>query len=468
MITRIEAYNYRCFQRLNIELGGFRVIAGANGAGKSTLLDIPSLLGDLVRTGDVGEAFFEPQQNARAPRAQRAEDIVTFGKPPRTVASVAVELALPASVRERIEKLLSSSSRNVQPWRVPNTVRYELSLEPINGRLEATEEFVICFVDPDLWTGWEAEKAGSRPKRPTAGDGLIGRADSFQAPSYQLLERQPHSLRYGPEGLYDNAITPSTTLSETRIRAFDKKSDFELNLASGRLALSEVPADERRYPVLCWLQSFFRDGILAYDPSPDALRFATPPVKTRRLRANAANLPWLLHSLASFEPPYAFEDWTLQLRHTIPGVRSVEPYVREEDGHASFKVIYEDQRKINASGLSDGTLRLIALTAVAYVTGVPPLLIIEQPEDGVHPKGISDLVEAFQVHTRNMDGARDQVWVSTHSPILLAEVPLRNIVILTADKYEGSRAIRGDEHPRLADWQGSVNPGKLFASGVLG
>ena len=38
---------------------------------------------------------------------------------------------------------------------------------------------------------------------------------------------------------------------------------------------------------------------------------------------------------------------------------------------------------------------------------------------------------------------------------------------MTATK-EGSVAIRGDQHPNLIDWQGSVNPGKLFASGVLG
>ncbi|BAZ11972.1 hypothetical protein NIES4071_38000 [Calothrix sp. NIES-4071] len=41
MITRIEAFKYRCFDQLDIKVGQYQVLAGANGTGKSTLLDIP-------------------------------------------------------------------------------------------------------------------------------------------------------------------------------------------------------------------------------------------------------------------------------------------------------------------------------------------------------------------------------------------------------------------------------------------
>lgn len=37
MITRIEATRYRCFDKLDVELGDFRVLVGANGSGKTTL-----------------------------------------------------------------------------------------------------------------------------------------------------------------------------------------------------------------------------------------------------------------------------------------------------------------------------------------------------------------------------------------------------------------------------------------------
>jgi hypothetical protein len=35
------------------------------------------------------------------------------------------------------------------------------------------------------------------------------------------------------------------------------------------------------------------------------------------------------------------------------------------------------------------------------------------------------------------------------------------------DGNEGIEAISGNQHPRLRDWQGSIDLGSLFAAGVL-
>ena len=57
MITRLEATRYRCFERLGVDVGDFRVLVGANGSGKTTLLDLPVLFGDLLRaTNEIGRA----------------------------------------------------------------------------------------------------------------------------------------------------------------------------------------------------------------------------------------------------------------------------------------------------------------------------------------------------------------------------------------------------------------------------
>ncbi len=48
MITRLEATRYRCFERLGVDVGDFRVLVGANGSGKTTLLDLPVLLRRLA------------------------------------------------------------------------------------------------------------------------------------------------------------------------------------------------------------------------------------------------------------------------------------------------------------------------------------------------------------------------------------------------------------------------------------
>ena len=68
MITRLEATRYRCFERLGIDVGDFRVLVGANGSGKTTLLDLPVLLGELLRTNNVAIPFLERRADL-APRA---------------------------------------------------------------------------------------------------------------------------------------------------------------------------------------------------------------------------------------------------------------------------------------------------------------------------------------------------------------------------------------------------------------
>jgi len=64
MITRLEATRYRCFERLVIDVGDFRILVGANGSGKTTLLDLPVLLGDLLRAANISQPFLERRSAA--------------------------------------------------------------------------------------------------------------------------------------------------------------------------------------------------------------------------------------------------------------------------------------------------------------------------------------------------------------------------------------------------------------------
>lgn len=77
MISRIEAFRYRCFDRLDLKVGQYHVLAGANGTGKSTLLDIPLLLSDILSQGLV-PAFLESPSIGGSPRAQSLQELVYY------------------------------------------------------------------------------------------------------------------------------------------------------------------------------------------------------------------------------------------------------------------------------------------------------------------------------------------------------------------------------------------------------
>ncbi len=68
MITRIEATRYRCFDKLDVELGDFRVLVGANGSGKTTLLDVPVLFGRPSARAYHQRSFHRPARRASPTR----------------------------------------------------------------------------------------------------------------------------------------------------------------------------------------------------------------------------------------------------------------------------------------------------------------------------------------------------------------------------------------------------------------
>ena len=111
MITRIEAYRYRCFAQLAINLGEYNVLAGPNGAGKTTLLDIPTLLGDLLnQRRDIGEAFLQTQPTwPQAPRAHLLRDLIHKQRGNDFVR--AIEATLPDEIAEVLYETSSAGAK---------------------------------------------------------------------------------------------------------------------------------------------------------------------------------------------------------------------------------------------------------------------------------------------------------------------------------------------------------------------
>lgn len=63
---------------------------------------------------------------------------------------------------------------------------------------------------------------------------------------------------------------------------------------------------------------------------------------------------------------------------------------------------------------SDGTIRLVALLAALYQPVPPSLIVLEEPEMGLHPGVVGALAEIIDEATLRM-----QVLVTTHSPDLI-------------------------------------------------
>lgn len=71
-------------------------------------------------------------------------------------------------------------------------------------------------------------------------------------------------------------------------------------------------------------------------------------------------------------------------------------------------------RPLEAEELSDGTLRYLLLTAALFSPRLPPLLVLNEPENSLHPELLAPLARLIGAAAR-----RTQVWVIAHAPVLI-------------------------------------------------
>jgi predicted ATP-dependent endonuclease of OLD family len=107
-------------------------------------------------------------------------------------------------------------------------------------------------------------------------------------------------------------------------------------------------------------------------------------------------------------------------------------------------------------------LRLLALTLPAYIPDLKGAFLIEEPENGIHPR-------ALEIMLQSLSSIYDaQVLLATHSPVLVGIADLSHILCFAKTEEGATDIVNGTEHPLLRDWRGETNLGVLFAGGVLG
>lgn len=173
------------------------------------------------------------------------------------------------------------------------------------------------------------------------------------------------------------------------------------------------------------------------------------------------NLPWLALRLQDSDPE-EFAAWIDHVRTALPQIRDIRAAVREGDYFAHFTVEYEGGYRITSPSLSDGTVKILAMTLLPFLDeeATPGFLVAEGPENGIHPQAIETVPQSLSM----LYSA--QVLVSTHSPTVVAQTELRHVLATRLGKDGSVTMVPGDKHPRLRDWRGAIDIGSLFAVGV--
>jgi predicted ATPase len=146
-----------------------------------------------------------------------------------------------------------------------------------------------------------------------------------------------------------------------------------------------------------------------------AMRSEQYPMPVDDVGRTGENLTPFLNRLMIEHKP-RFEAVVRALRRAVPSVEDVVVDLHRASGILELQVV-QDGTRFSARLLSEGTLRVLTMCAIAANPWAGSLVALEEPENGVHPRRldvIADLVCRMAEH--------QQVLVTTHSPRFVARM----------------------------------------------
>jgi hypothetical protein len=248
-----------------------------------------------------------------------------------------------------------------------------------------------------------------------------------------------------------------------RVMFFSETSKWSnpFRVPADKAALASLPEDEVLFPVATWFRRLLSEGVRRVMLSSEAMRLPSPPGRARGYLPDGSNLPWVIHILEK-EHPRRLQDWVAHVREALPDIERIETREREEDRHRYLMLHFTTGLATPSWLVSDGTLRLLALTLLAYIPDLSGIYLIEEPENGIHPRAVETVYQSLS----SVYGA--QVLLATHSPVILSMAKPKEVLCFARSSDGATNIVSGDEHPALREWQGTLDLGTLFASGILG
>jgi len=261
-----------------------------------------------------------------------------------------------------------------------------------------------------------------------------------------------------PESLAPGIPAYFSTGSQGRGKRIDVNRSHAVLLQADVFNLrKEVQEGIKR--VLTQLQQIF-----VFDPVPSHMRDYTP--FSEKLKADGTNIAGVLAALDDSRKMEVEKILTDYLR-ALPE-RDIQRVWTEPVGKfQTDAMLYCEEswsgkisHTVDARGMSDGTLRYLAIVT-AMLTRIPgSLLVVEEVDNGLHPSRAHVLIEMLRTlgKSRGID-----VIVTTHNPALLDAAGARMVPFITVahrDAQTGSSLLS-----QLEDIQQLP---KLMASGSLG
>lgn len=368
MIRRIAIRGYKSLQGVDLCLDPLTIVIGPNAAGKSNLLDAIGLLSRTAQ-GDLQSAFTEHRGeplrsftfDERGVEGVISQDTVSF--------QMEADVELSDATVAHVNRAITETREGHEPARAlvrERFLRYALKvqLRTDSGVLQVTDESLRAL------TRNLNEKQSRKP--------FLSKVESRKGPERLSLrlERQSHP--------------------------------FEHDLGMDRTVIS-LPHYAPHHPHVVALRHELSSW-RTYYLEPEAMRRDSALREVTRLPHDGSDLAAFYNSMEKGHPK-VFDAMNRTLRSVLPAIERVG--VSTTDSGRLRLYAIERGVRFEASALSEGTLRILALIGITNAPTPAAVIGYEEPENGVHPTRLAWIATLFQEASRDRT---TQFIINTHSP----------------------------------------------------
>ena len=155
-----------------------------------------------------------------------------------------------------------------------------------------------------------------------------------------------------------------------------------------------------------------------------------------KLGGRGQNLASVLHRLEDDQAiREEIQDW---MEMIVPGIEKVQTEQQRLDGRTALRFKEEGiEKPFPAHLVSDGTMYALCLLVAALdAPSGCGMTLIEEPERGLHPKAIRELIDLM----RQQASPENPIWLTTHSESVVRALKLSELVLV--DKVEGRTTMK--------------------------
>lgn len=412
MLTAFTLRDFKSFREARLPLGPLTVLIGANAAGKSNAIEALRLLSWLAQGQKLGSIQYAVNSADRVVRG-RIEDLCHRGE----------------------SKFGLGCATDDHHWN-----RLEMQISVRDGELHIIAEQVDELME--------------------------------NLPLYSM-DRPSQGLSTDAGVAYNNFARggnkPHVTVSDQMAVFVQLESAVRFE-AGHKKAQETIPTVAKRYQATL-------SNILFLDPVPARMREYSF-TNDKRLQGDGTNLSSVLYRLWGPDAEAGREPYATQRQAILAFIQSLPEqdisglsFLDGPRGEVMVQLLETfggNPRTYDASLLSDGTLRVLAIAAAMLSAPEGSLVVIEEIDNGVHPSRARHLLNSI----RSIAERRKlRVLLSTHNPAMLDALPdaaVPDVVFCYRDPGSGaSKLIRMNDIPDVPELLVQGPLGHLMTSGAL-